>query len=159
MPCCIEKHCPAFFTKHLIFDLFLLRATIDWRLPLPRIVGKRRVRGGGFSASWTWGGFHSRLRNFTQAADLLNLHRGNSHILRTKKTKCWLQIQNKSKTISRGEIPWEWLGSRYVSHQAENLSRPLIRDPEIATEVNPFLLWLCGKGAAYPMCHAERNNS
>lgn len=76
-----------------------------------------------------------------------------------RKLSVGYKSRTNKKLYLKKKIPWERLGSRYVTHQAENLSRPLIRDPEIATEVNPFLLWLCGKGAAYPMCHAQRNSS
>lgn len=38
---------------------------------------------------------------------------------------------------------------------AENLSSSLIRVPQIATEVNPFLMLLCGEGDDYPMCQAK----
>lgn len=88
------------------------------------------------------------------STDFFNLLGENFCILRTKKTKCRLQIWEQIEKYILKKIPREWLPSGRFTHQAENLSSSLIRVPQIATEVNPFLMLFCGKGDDYPMCHA-----
>lgn len=89
------------------------------------------------------------------STDFFNLLRENFCILRTKKTKCRLQIWEQINKYISKKIPGGWLQSGRFTHQTENLNSSLIRVPEIATGVNPFLMLFYGKGDDYPMCHAK----
>ena len=101
-------------------------------------------------------GFPPQLKHFRNATKpWLNLVVKNVCILRTKKTKCRLQIWERIKKYISRKIPRGWLRSGRFTYQAENLLSSLIRVPPVAAEVNPFLMLFCGEGDDYPMCHAK----
>lgn len=154
--CIYKHHQDVLFTRHLSPGCFLkteeekdashgLREEKEWR-------SSRRL-------SWvlTLGRISSKTYGPSERSKALGSLICRERILRTKKTKCRLQIWEQIKKYISRKIPWGWLRSGRFSftHQAENLSNSLIRVPQVAAQVNPFLMLFRGIGDDYPTCPAK----